>query len=118
LRVLAGTLFVVYCFWQIYWLGQGKLPPALFRAATGLPAPTTGGTRSLIQLYHGNWRASLCWNPMAVPLTLLFVLSLLWLAGQLTRRQRLRLPDLLARAWVIVLALAWVLKVCGDRAYW
>ena len=66
LRVLAGTLFVVYCFWQIFWLVQGKLAPALFRAATGIPAPTTGGTRSLIQLCQGDWRASLSWNPMAV----------------------------------------------------
>src|ERR1022692_3864522 len=46
-RSTALGLFVVYCIWNAYWLLQWRLPPSLFSAITGLPCPTTGGTRSV-----------------------------------------------------------------------
>ncbi|MDY7011617.1 MAG: hypothetical protein SVV80_12845, partial [Planctomycetota bacterium] len=50
LRIFAAGLFLIYCFWWVFWLVRGKLPPALFLAITGLPSPTTGCTRSLQSL--------------------------------------------------------------------
>jgi len=119
LRVLALALLVVYCLWNVFWLGQGRLPPSLFLALTGLPAPTTGGARSVLQLCRGNWRESLRHNPLAVPLCLLFGLSLSWLVVQCLRRRRLSMPGWLGWAWAVVLGAAWVVQLArGPRDWW
>jgi hypothetical protein len=111
LRVLALALLVVYCLWNAFWLAQGRLAPSLFLALTGLPAPTTGATRATLQLCQGHWRESLRYNPLAVPLGLLFALCLGWLVAQALRRRRLRLPGWVAWAWAVVLGLAWVVQL-------
>ncbi len=67
LCILAVALFIVWCGWNLFWLSRGQPPSALFRALTGLPAPTTGGTRAGKALLAGDWRESLRWNPLAVP---------------------------------------------------
>ena len=51
----------------------------LYTYLTGLPAPTTGCTRSVLWLLQGNWRESLCWHPLSMPILGLFILSLGWL---------------------------------------
>src|SRR5207253_3413552 len=107
----AGSLLFVYVCWQVFWLCQARVPPSLFLAFTGLPAPTTGGTRSLIQLCRGDWRGSLHYNPMAVPIILVLIATVGWLACQLVKRQRLYLPRASWLAWLFVLAVAWVVKL-------
>ena len=120
-RFLRGTAtgaFAVYLAWNVLWLFQGRLPPSLFQALTGWPSPTTGCTRSLQHLLAGQWSESLRYNAMTVPLVLLLAASGLRLGGQVLRRQRLSLPAWLAWSWVIVLAIAWAVKLCGDPRYW
>jgi hypothetical protein len=117
-RILATVLFVGYVVWNGYWLCLGRVPPSLFLAVTGLPSPTTGGTRSVQQLWQGNWRESLKWHPLAVPIILLFLLSLGWLGWQALTRQRLRLPEWFLWAWGICLGISWVVKLLGDPQYW
>ncbi len=111
LRVLAAALLVVYLGWQVFWLAQGQIPPALFLALTGLPAPTTGGTRAVLHFSHGEWRESLACNPMALPITLLAVASLAAVVATRLRRGRWRLPRGFGAAWLAVLVIAWVLKL-------
>ena len=111
LRVVGAAVLVVYCGWQAFWLCQGRIPPALFLALTGLPAPTTGGTRAMMQLLRGDWQVSVYHNAMAVPLTLLFLLSGGWLLVQGLRRRRWRLPQGFFVAWLVVLAVAWITKL-------
>jgi len=43
---------------------QENLPPCLFRAATGIPCPSCGTTRSLVHLAHGDIAGSLILNPL------------------------------------------------------
>jgi hypothetical protein len=117
-RLLGWSVFIVYCLWNTFWLAQGRIPPALFKAATGLPAATTGGTRSVIHFWDGNWREALAANAMTVPIVALLALTLGWLATQMLRRRRLVLPGWFFWAWAVVIALAWILKFTGDRAYW
>jgi hypothetical protein len=107
-------MVLVYGVWQVVWLGQGRLPPALFLAITGLPAPTTGGTRSVLCLLRGDWRGSLHYNAMAIPITLLALGSAAWAVGQAFRRRRVRLPRGAGIAWVIVLGLAWSIKLVQE----
>ena len=68
LRAAAVASLSVYVGWNLFWLAQGEVPPALFLGLTGWPAPTTGGTRSLRELGLGHWGASLRWNAMTLPL--------------------------------------------------
>lgn len=118
LRYFGALSFTCYCIWNVYWLAQGKIPPSIFLFMTGLPAPTTGGTRAIVQLSQGDWRQSLRYNAMALPLIFLLVLSLGWLACQAFARKRLNLPLAVFWAWVMVLGVAWVLKLVGDPMYW
>ena len=118
LRTTAAALAVVYVGWNAYWLAQAQIPPSLFKSLTGLPAPTTGGTRSLRQLLAGHWLESLRYNAMTVPICGLLVLTGGWLAGRGLRRRPPVLPNWIAWSWLLVLATAWLLKLTGDPRYW
>jgi hypothetical protein len=55
------TLGSLACAWL--WLGL-PTPVCTFRAITGVPCLTCGGTRTLNSLLHGNYEAALAWNPL------------------------------------------------------
>ena len=118
LRTAAAGTLGVYCLWWGYWLAHGQLAPALFLAITGLPAPTTGMTRALRALAGGRWRDSIACNALTLPILGLTVLSLGLVAVQALRRRPVMLPLFIARSWVVVLLLAWILKLAGPRQYW
>lgn len=111
-------MLVVYVLWNVLWLSRLQVPPALSLGLAGLPAPTTGITRGLCQLLQGNVAESLRWNAMTVPLWALFFFSLAWVGGRLVARRRPSLPRGTGWCWLVVLSLAWVLKLFGDRGYW
>jgi hypothetical protein len=111
LRVLAFALLFVYLVWNAIWLGQGRLSPALLLALTGVPAPTTGGVRSLAALAQGDWRSSLALNALALPMAALFLWCVARLGCCALRRERLALPRWVLPAWICVLSGAWVLKL-------
>lgn len=118
LRMLGLGLFLVYVVWNLAFLALGRFAPSMLTGATGLPSPTTGGTRSFQLLFRGEIAESLDANPMAVPIAFLFMFSLVWLAVGWLRIGRLRLPDWFLTVWIVVLGVAWILKLTGDRAYW
>ncbi|HTU26313.1 MAG TPA: DUF2752 domain-containing protein [Pirellulales bacterium] len=118
LRLSACGLFAVWCLWNALWLVERQIPPALFCALTGLPCPTTGGTRSIACLLRGEWAESLRANALAIPIALLLALTLACLAGRLLAGRPLRLGGRFLTAWGAVLAVAWIAKLLGDRQYW
>jgi hypothetical protein len=118
LRAVGIALGAVYIAWNAFWLCQGIVPQSLFKALTGWPSPTTGGTRSIKQLLAGNWVESLRYNLMAVPICLLLFASVACLGWQGLRGWRLSLPRWIVWAWAIVLSMAWVFKLCSDPQYW
>jgi hypothetical protein len=118
LQALALLCFAGYCVWNVSWLVQAQVPPSLITWLTGLPCPTTGGTRALGELLQGNLAESMRYNCMAVPLMLLFGGSLGLLAWQTISRQRLRLPPWMCWAWLVTLSAAWFSKLAGDPSYW
>jgi len=107
-----------YCLWWACWLLKGSLAPAPILWITGLPAPTTGLTRSLMALLRGDWSASLRCNCLGLPIAALFAASIAILLLKLIRRQRLLLPACFAYLWAGVLSIAWLAKLLGDPAYW
>ncbi len=110
--------FAGYCIWNGYWLAQGKVPPSIFLAATGLPAPTTGGTRAVVHLWRGELLESMRYNAMAIPILLLLAVTLGWLIRQAAKRRPFLVPFGFFWAWLAVLAIAWVLKLTGDPNAW
>jgi len=107
LRILGGLSLTGYVLWNAWWLLQARIPPSILLTVTGLPAPTTGGTRAIRALAVGDLGGMLRHNAFALPLTLLFLISIIrpWLS------QPQRLPPSLARAWIVLLAAAWVVKL-------
>ncbi len=62
-------------------------PSCLFRALTGVPCPTCGGTRALLALVRFDVPSALAWNPLVTLAALVFVLGgLVALARALTGR--------------------------------
>jgi hypothetical protein len=64
-------------------------PDCAFKGVTGVPCPTCGTTRSLIQLSHGNILSALFMNPLAalcmIAAVLYFIYSLATLVSGLPR---------------------------------
>jgi hypothetical protein len=96
--------------WNGLWFAQGELAPSLLYALTGIPAPTTGCTRSLLALLDGNWLSSIQYNAMTLPICGMLALSVFQLGCQASRGNPMRLSGRLARGWLAVLLIAWVLK--------
>jgi hypothetical protein len=118
LSVLVLCALAAYVAWWLFHLAHGALPSAPLHAITGLPAPTTGCTRSLLRLLKGDLAGSFAFNPFAVPIALLFAASLAGLAARLVRRRKLILPSAFLYLWLATLSLAWLSKLLGNPRYW
>ena len=112
------SLFILYGGWNFFFLIQGKIPASIFRAATGLPCPTTGGVRSFCALCAGEWREAFLWNPFCLIFIFLAVGSGLTLAQAWLRGRPLLLSRRLAMGWFLSLGGAWVVKFMIGPAYW
>lgn len=118
LRCLAAALFAVYLGWNLYWLSQHAVPPSLFTAMTGLPCPTTGGTRALGCLLEGDLRESWRFNAMAVPLVAMFLATIIVAVLRFHSRRAFLLPSWFMPAWLGLLLVAWVMKLASSPSYW
>jgi hypothetical protein len=118
LRVTATVMFIVYVCWNVYWLAHGQMAPSMLWGATGLPGPTTGLTRALLRLVAGDVSGFLAYDALAVPTILLFLWCIFWLMLLAVRRRALLLPRWMLPVWGGLLAVSWILKLCGDRQYW
>ncbi len=109
--VVALTALGGYLLWNAWWLGHRQVPPSVFTWATGLPCPTTGGTRAMQALRHGEILASLHHNALAVPLAMLWLATLGRVGWLAILGRPIRLGRAWAWAWGVCLLLAWVMKL-------
>lgn len=120
-RCLAFTAGAAACFyvgWNVWWLSAGRLPPSILQWTTGVPVPSTGFTRSALAALRGDVASSLSWNPFLVPFCVLLAASAFFVVRRAARRERIVLPPRLARAWFVVLPLAWIVKLVQGPAWW
>jgi hypothetical protein len=111
LRIVFVAVFLAYLIWNLAWLVQGRLAPSMLWALTGVPSPTTGGTRSLTALLGGDVTDSLQWNACLIPICGLLLITLIQLIRQAMHRSPLRLSPTIAWCWFVVLSAAWILKL-------
>lgn len=109
--VTAVAAFLFYVLWNIYWLSMGQVPPSILIGVFGIPAPTTGMTRSTLALVDGRWLDSLAFNPFTIPTILLWAYSLMKGAKWVLRRPDAQLAPVVVKAWAWVLGLAWIYKL-------
>ncbi len=118
IRICAMVFFAAYLTWNGRWLAAGKTPPSVLRAFLGIPCPTTGGMRSFLSLLHGDFHASLLWNPYTIPIVILSAVSCQKLMVAALRKKELLLPKWMGAAWWSVLITAWLAKFVVGRGYW
>ena len=117
-RPLALGAFGFYLLWNAVWLASGKIPVSILTAFSGIPCATTGGTRSLLAALQGHWLEAFLWNPLTPAYLLLMACSVVSLARQSIRRERLVLPSVIARLWILALGVGWVVKIAIGPKYW
>lgn len=117
-RVIGWSFFILWIIWNIHWFTQGQLAPSVLIYYLGIPAPSTGMTRSLMALPAGDWWSSLCWNAFTVPLLVLYALSMGWLLKCLISKRKLLLPTWLGVSWLAVLIMAQISKWLMGPNWW
>ena len=115
-----AVALLTYTGWNTWWLLVRKcIPPSMLLEVFGIPAPTTGMTRSWVCLINGRPLQALLWNPMTLPVTLLYAASLAWIILSVAFRKRItNLPPLMVKAWFILLPTAWCIKLLQGPAWW
>ena len=94
------------------WPGTGTWCP--FRLATGLPCPFCGMTRSVYAAGQGDLQTSLERNPLG-PLALVVAAIVLWrVARAAIRRVPVRWPPGALPAAGGIVAVAWIVQLCGG----
>lgn len=106
------SAMAVYLSWNACWLIAGHIPPSMLTGVTGIPSPTTGGTRSAVALMNGDLAKSIYYNPMTVPILGLFIVTM----GQVILKRRG--DNWLVAAWTTTLGIAWVVKLLSPPATW
>lgn len=118
LRHVALGAALLYLVWNIVFLSRGRIPPSILTGPTGIPSPTTGGTRAIRFLSQGDIEQSLQAHPLAVPIVLLYVGSLLALIVNFYRQRRIYLAKGWLIAWLILLGISWIAKLLGPTEFW
>jgi hypothetical protein len=118
IRCVALGAFALYLVWNAIWIAKGKIPPSVLTALAGIPCPTTGGTRSVVALFHGEWHQAFLYNPLTPIYLLLFAYSVAFLSRQMLIGKRLALQRFTAWMWMASLTAGWVAKFALGQKYW
>ncbi len=116
---ILGTVgFALYLAWNIRWLAVGMIPPSILLGVFGIPAPTTGMTRSTMAFLEGNWSTAFLWNPFTLPFYAVLIWTALEIARKSVRKRRLVLSKPLIFAWGGMLLAAWITKLAMGPQWW
>lgn len=116
--ILGSLAFAFYFAWNVRWIARGAIPPSILVGVFGIPAPTTGMTRSTLAFLRGDWTSAFLWNPFTLPFYLVLVWTGVEVASQLIRRQRLVISKPLVLTWPAMLLAAWITKLALGSQWW
>ncbi len=111
LKILAILAGIFYISWNGYFLWHKSVPPSIFYALTGYPAPTTGGTRATIALLRGDIELYFSYNPFTLLFIILIFYSIFELLKSWFYQKKLRLSTLSVTLWIFILVVAWVWQI-------
>ena len=60
----------------------------MFKSLTGVPCPSCGITRSILQLYHGQFTEAILINPLGLIAAVMLVIVPLWIVYDITRNSQ------------------------------
>lgn len=115
---MGAIAFIFYLGWNIHWISRGLIPPSILIGIFGIPAPTTGMTRSTLAFVHGDWVRAFLWNPFTLPFYFLLVWSAFEIFGKIIRKQKLLFSRTLVSIWIIILIGAWITKLAMPSQWW
>lgn len=118
IKTIALIAFGGYILWNAAWFLHGCVPPSIFAFCTGLPCPTTGTTRSVLSLWHGDIHGFFLFNPLTTVYIALTGISAFILLRRSLQRQEVILPKSVGWAWLLVLVSGWVTKFTLGSKYW
>jgi len=101
----------IYLLWNVWWLAHARVPPSMLTWASGIPSPTTGGTRAFRALMRGDFVVSLQYNPMTLPILGIIAFSLASIVRRRFQRKSIVFPPALSWSWGVILLLAWAIQL-------
>lgn len=117
-KIAVAVLLSGYGLWNLFFIIKGEIPPSIFKHFTGLPCPTTGGTRSFLCLCRGDWSNFFLYNPFTLFFIALMIVSAIVIVRRFLQKMPLRFPKWLAVSWLSILAAAWITKFILPSTYW
>ena len=113
------------------WIQSASLLPALTgdnstcltKSISGVPCPSCGTTRSIVELMDGHFITSLQWNPMGIIVLLIMVTSPIWIFFDLLFKKESflrfygRVENQLKSKWIAIPAIGlvvinWIWNIC------
>ena len=113
------------------WIQSASLLPALtgdnstclIKSISGVPCPSCGTTRSILELLDGHFITSLQWNPMGIIVLLIMVTSPIWILIDLLFKKESflrfygRAENQLKSKWIAIPAIGlvvinWIWNIC------
>ncbi len=113
------------------WIQSASLLPALtgdnstclIKSISGVPCPSCGTTRSILELLDGHFITSLQWNPMGLIVLLIMVISPVWILIDLLFKKESflrfygRAENQLKSKWIAIPAIGlviinWIWNIC------
>ncbi len=102
---------------------SGESDTCLIKAVSGVPCPSCGTTRSIVELMDGHFITSLQWNPMGIIVLLIMVTSPIWIFFDLLFKKESflrfygRVENQLKSKWIAIPAIGlvvinWIWNIC------
>jgi hypothetical protein len=84
LALVAGYAWVIINITNYEKTKTSSAVPCLFKTVTGIPCPSCGSTRTVLSLIKGDFHQATEYNPVGFFLTLVLVISPLWIIFDIT----------------------------------
>jgi hypothetical protein len=89
--LITGLLFLgwiwVFVNFNYFYADANTNELCLFKMVTGIPCPSCGSTRSVLNLLKGNWSRGLYLNPLGIVILLFMLVAPFWLLYDLAVRK-------------------------------
>lgn len=76
---LAGYVWLYFNLTENLTANTNEIGVCLIKHVTNIPCPSCGSTRSVLSLFHGNFKQAIYWNPLGILLVLIMIIVPIWI---------------------------------------